>query len=137
MLYIKTNHGGNSKTNSISLSCFIQRGGLVFFNVKQGKTNWRGRLSTVVLLVKVSCFVTKVKNIFDFKCSWSKLVSMRNWAFPLSKVSPVKPIIVFYIFSWKQINCILRGFVVYGWLIITRYFISYLTDQISSQFYQQ
>jgi hypothetical protein len=32
-----------------------------------GNTNYRGRLSTVYLLVKVACFVTKIKNIFNIK----------------------------------------------------------------------
>ncbi len=32
-----------------------------------GNTNERGRLSTVYLLIKVACFVTKVNNIFSIK----------------------------------------------------------------------
>ncbi len=36
---------------------------------KSGKTNTRGRLSTADLLIKVSCFVKKVNNIFNIKRS--------------------------------------------------------------------
>ncbi len=44
-----------------------------FSKVGPGNTNWRERLSTVDLLDKVACFVTKVINIFDIKTSWFKL----------------------------------------------------------------
>ncbi len=40
-----------------------------------GKTNWRERLSTVDLLIKIACFGTKVNCIFNTKMSCSKLVS--------------------------------------------------------------
>jgi hypothetical protein len=40
-----------------------------------GNTNWGGRLSTVDLLIKVACLVTKVNYIFIMKRTWSKLVS--------------------------------------------------------------
>ncbi len=42
---------------------------------KTGKPNWRGRLSTVDLLIKVGCFVKRVNNICNIKSSSSKLVS--------------------------------------------------------------
>jgi len=41
--------------------------------MQSGSTNWRGRLSTVDLLIKVACFVKEVYNIFNWKSSWSKL----------------------------------------------------------------
>ncbi len=53
-----------------------------------GNTNWSG---TVDLLIKVACFVQKVKNIFNIKRTRSKIVSTRRstvlslplqWDFP-------------------------------------------------------
>jgi hypothetical protein len=41
-------------------------------------SNWRGKLSTVDLLIKVICFVKKLKNIFKLKSSWSKPVSTKK-----------------------------------------------------------
>ncbi len=38
------------------------------------KPCWGRRLSTVDLLIKVACFVTKVNNIFNVKMSWFKIV---------------------------------------------------------------
>jgi len=43
-----------------------------------GKPYWRGRLSTVNLLIWVRSFEKKVNNIFSMKSSWSKLVSTRR-----------------------------------------------------------
>jgi len=43
-----------------------------------GKSYWRGRLSTVDLLIKVACFVKKANNIFSIKISCSKLVRTRK-----------------------------------------------------------
>jgi hypothetical protein len=39
---------------------------------------WRGRLSTVDLLIKAACFVKKINYIFHIKMIWSKLVSARR-----------------------------------------------------------
>ncbi len=41
-------------------------------------TNWRVRLSTVDLLIKVACFCKKIENISIVKSSWSKLISVRR-----------------------------------------------------------
>ncbi len=41
-------------------------------------TNWKGRLSTVDLLIKVAHFVTKDNNSFRIKLSLSKVVSTRR-----------------------------------------------------------
>ncbi len=49
-----------------------------FQPIKAWNTNRRGRLSTVDLLIKVACFVTKAVYIFDIKTSRSKLVSIRK-----------------------------------------------------------
>jgi hypothetical protein len=46
--------------------------------VKPGNTNWSGRLSPVHLLIKVACFVIRVKDIFNLKSSWPRLVSTRR-----------------------------------------------------------
>jgi hypothetical protein len=43
-----------------------------------GNPYWRGRLSTVDLLIKAACFVTKENRIFSTKTSWSKLVGTRR-----------------------------------------------------------
>jgi hypothetical protein len=43
-----------------------------------GNTNWRGRLRTIGLLIKVACFVKKVNYIFNIKMNWSQLVSTRR-----------------------------------------------------------
>jgi len=42
-----------------------------------GITNWGVKLSTVELLIKLTCFL-KVRNIFSIKTFWSKLVSKRR-----------------------------------------------------------
>ncbi len=55
-------------------------------------TNWKGRLSTVDLLIKVACLATLVNDIFNIEMSWSKLVSARRstvLSLPLQKVSEV------------------------------------------------
>ncbi len=43
-----------------------------------GNSKWKGRLSTVDLLIIVECFVIKLNYIFNFKMSLSKLVSSRR-----------------------------------------------------------
>ncbi len=43
-----------------------------------GNANWRGRLSTIDLLIKVACFGTKINHIFNIKMRWSELVSTRR-----------------------------------------------------------
>jgi len=43
-----------------------------------GSANWRRRLITVDLLVKVACFVKKVDNILNIKSSWRELVISRR-----------------------------------------------------------
>ncbi len=43
-----------------------------------GNTNWGGRLSTIYLPIKVSCFIKKVNNVFNIWRSCSKLVSTRR-----------------------------------------------------------
>ncbi len=45
-------------------------------------TNCRGILSTVDLLIKVTCFVTQENNNFNVKMSWSKLDSQRRATVP-------------------------------------------------------
>jgi hypothetical protein len=62
------------------------------FLLSIGITNWGGRLSTIDLPFKVTCFVKNVNNIFNIKWSWSKLVSSRRsnvptLLFPFSKSS--------------------------------------------------
>ncbi len=47
--------------------------------IATGNTNWRGRLCTVYLLIKIVCFVKKVNKIFFLKSSCSKLDSTRRW----------------------------------------------------------
>jgi len=42
------------------------------------KTNWKGNLLTLVLLVKLGCFVKKVNNVFNFKKNCFKPVSARR-----------------------------------------------------------
>ncbi len=46
--------------------------------LEPGNPYWRGRLSTVDLLIKVACFVKKVNNIIYTWMSWAKLVSTRR-----------------------------------------------------------
>jgi len=51
---------------------------------------WRGRLSTIDLLIKLACFVKRINKIFNRKNSWSKLVIRRRsmvQTFPVSKDS--------------------------------------------------
>ncbi len=61
--------------------------------VTPGNTNWGGRLNTIDPLIKVSCFVKKVNDIFNIKSSWCKLVSTRRSTvlslLPFSKTSLV------------------------------------------------
>ncbi len=40
--------------------------------------NLKGRLTTIDLLIKLACFVTKVSNIFSLKMSRSELVITRR-----------------------------------------------------------
>jgi hypothetical protein len=47
-------------------------------SVTPGNPNWRGRLSTVDLTIKVACFCKKVNNVCNIKSPWSKLVSTRT-----------------------------------------------------------
>ncbi len=57
--------------------------------VEAGKTNCRGRLSTVDLLIGVTCFVKKINNISSEKTivlSWLKWGGQQYLAFPLSRV---------------------------------------------------
>ncbi len=56
-----SNPAANVKENS-RISCQKSR-------VNPGNTNLRGKLSTVDLLIKVACFVTKVNDIFNIKRS--------------------------------------------------------------------
>ncbi len=61
--------------------------------LKPGKPYWRGRLSTVNLLIKTARFVKKKKYKFSMISSWSKLVSTRRWtvqSFPSTKCSLLK-----------------------------------------------
>jgi hypothetical protein len=48
------------------------------YNTKPRNTNWRGRPSTVNLLLKVAHAVKKLKNVCNIKNSRSKLVSTRR-----------------------------------------------------------
>jgi hypothetical protein len=43
-----------------------------------GNINWSRGISTVDLLIKVSCFVKKVNNVRNIKRIWSKLLSTRE-----------------------------------------------------------
>ncbi len=61
-----------------------------------GNPYWRGRLSTVDLLIKIGCLVKKIS--FSFKSSWSELVS--TWR---STVLRLLPQLVFPAFSHGQI----------------------------------
>ncbi len=63
-------------------------------------TEGEGRLSTIDLLIKVSCFVKKVNNIFNTKRCLSKLVSTRRSTvlnLPFNKTSVV--VVVSHSFS--------------------------------------
>ncbi len=60
--------------------------------VAAGNPNRRGRLSTVDLLVKVACFVTRVNNIFNITSNWSNELVQGGQpyrVFPLIKASLV------------------------------------------------
>ncbi len=46
--------------------------------VEWGNTNWTGRLITIDLLIKGSLICKNVDNVFNFKSSWSELVSTRR-----------------------------------------------------------
>ncbi len=48
---------------------FILQSTACYFVNSTRNTNWRGRLSTMDLLIKVACFVTKVNNIFNIKAA--------------------------------------------------------------------
>ncbi len=48
------------------------------FKAEAGNTNQRGRLSTLDLLIKLGCFISKVNNVFNLKSSCTKLVSTRR-----------------------------------------------------------
>ncbi len=50
------------------LSCFVP----------PGNSYWRGRLSAVDLLIKITCFAKHINNMFIIKRSWSKLVNTRR-----------------------------------------------------------
>ena len=71
------------------------------------------RLSTVDPLIKVACFVTKVKNICSIKMRWSKLVStmlvQSYWAFPFSKGSLAKPTTLVALASHLMMVVIISG----------------------------
>jgi len=41
-------------------------------------TNLRGRFSNVVLLIRVTCFVKEVKNVYNITSCWSKLAITRR-----------------------------------------------------------
>ncbi len=51
---------------------------LELLNVKAGKTNNKGKLGTVDLLIKEACFAKNEKNIFNINSNLSKLVSARR-----------------------------------------------------------
>ncbi len=63
-----SNEGRNGETGSWNRS-------LIFYS---GNTDQSGRLSTVDLLIKVACFLTKVDKNFSVKMSWSVPVSTRR-----------------------------------------------------------
>ncbi len=80
---------------------------------RAGKPHWRGRFSTVDLLIKIGCFVKKGKYSFSLKNSLSKLVSTRRlmvlslplqWGFPGEGI-------VFYL-AWNRVCCSHLHFVV-------------------------
>ncbi len=62
-----------------------------FVIAEEGNPNWRGRLITIYLLIKIACFVKKVNNIFSIKSSWYKLVSARRSAAPILPLQLVFP----------------------------------------------
>jgi hypothetical protein len=56
-----------------------------------GNPHRKGKLSTDDLLIKVTCFVKKVNNIFNIEMSWSRLISTRRstvQGLPLQKGFP-------------------------------------------------
>ncbi len=62
---------------------------------RPGNTNWKGRLSTVDLLINVAFFVTQVNIFFCLKINWSKRVSVRRSSvliLPLQQGFPAKAI---------------------------------------------
>ncbi len=81
---------------------------VILLNVIPGNTNWRGRLSTVDLLIKVTCFVKKVNSS---KISWSKLVSTRR---STALIHPLQ--LVFPGFSSKCLNVWLLLWMLFSWL---------------------
>jgi hypothetical protein len=69
-------------------------------NALPGNTNWRGRLSTVDLLIKVACFVKRVNNNLILKGEYINLLVQGGQlylAFPFSKISLVLSIVTFLI----------------------------------------
>jgi len=51
---------------------------LKIWSTSTGKPYWRGRLSTVDLLIKVVSFVKKVNIILNLNMGWSRIVSTRR-----------------------------------------------------------
>jgi hypothetical protein len=73
-----------SETN-VMLLCYRGTSPKAYNSSKARNTNRGGRLSTVDLLITVSCFVKNVFNIFNIKRCWSRLISTwRSSVFSLS-----------------------------------------------------
>jgi hypothetical protein len=80
---------------------------------QSGNPYWRGRLSTIDLLIKVAYFVKKKKNIFIIKKCWSILVSIRRLtvlSLPFGKTSLPQ----YRTVSASSLKTILRSFFEYA-----------------------
>ncbi len=73
----------------------------LFASPYQGNPYWRERLSTLDLLVKITCFVKRLIYIFSIKSSWSELVNTKE----VNCINPSRsvriPCLTFYLyFLW-------------------------------------
>jgi hypothetical protein len=57
---------------------YSRKSSMVRKKVRAGKANWRERLSTIDLHIKLDCFIWKLFNIFNINSCWSKLFSTRS-----------------------------------------------------------
>ncbi len=61
-----------------------------FLLTSYDQTNWRGRLSTIDLLIKIACLAKKSNNIFNIKgayLNWFVQGGQLYWSLPFSKSS--------------------------------------------------
>ncbi len=70
------------------------------YYICSGKTNWRGRLCTVGLLVRVACFTIQENNYFI-----KKQLTTIGWYKEVSCTEPS---------TWVRLQCIGKSFITYG-----------------------